>query len=410
MRLMNRVILLAVSASSVSTHVLAQGAPSSTALRTVISRDEALAPLRGAAARRDPSTDAAIRKLMSDAEKQAALPMVSVTDKKTVMPPSGDRHDYLSLSPYWWPDSSKADGLPYIRRDGVTNPESKRDLDQPRLAALAERVQLFTLAWWVSGDARWSRLAAQQVRTWFIDPATRMTPNLQYAQLIRGRTEERGTGLIDARGFMEVVDAMGMLEKSAEWTPSDERALRAWFREYLTWLTTSSMGKKERNAKNNHGSWYAAQTSALAWYAGDTALVRDIALETKARIGWQIAADGMQAEEMVRTRSMHYTAFNAEALSRIAEVARRVGVDLWSYQAPSGGSLGKTVSLLAKYAGREQEWPGEQIDEMSRTDLLRVIARARLALGSKDYTDALERLPRDVVAKDRSTLLFRGGR
>jgi len=41
----------------------------------------------------------------------------SVTHK-TIEPPSGDKHDYLSFSRYWWPDPKKPDGLPYIRKDG----------------------------------------------------------------------------------------------------------------------------------------------------------------------------------------------------------------------------------------------------------------------------------------------------
>jgi hypothetical protein len=275
---------------------------------------------------------------------------------------------------------------------------------------MAERVQLFTLAWWMTNDARWATLAAQQVRTWFLDPATRMTPNLRYAQLIRGRTEERGTGIIDGRGFIEVVDAMGMLAASPAWTREDDAALRAWFQAYHTWLTTSTFGRKEHAARNNHGSWYAAQASAVAWFVGDTARVRTLAQETQARIGWQIAADGMQAEEMVRTRSMHYTNFNAEALSRVAEVGRRVGVDLWTYQSPEGGSLPKTIALLARYAGRETDWPGQQIDAMSQPDLLRTLARARLALGERDLEGAIGRLPGSLVTRDRSRLLFWGGR
>ena len=44
----------------------------------------------------------------------------SVMDKKE-LPPSKDKHDYLSYSRYWWPDPDKEDGLPYIRKDGVVN-------------------------------------------------------------------------------------------------------------------------------------------------------------------------------------------------------------------------------------------------------------------------------------------------
>lgn len=400
-----------LSTVAVLAAALAAGAaplPAQAVLATTITRPAVLEALK-----RDASTKplaAARARLLRDAAEAAAEPMVAVTDKATHTPPSGDKHDYLSLSPYWWPDSTKPDGLPYIRRDGVTNPESKRDLDQPRLAKMADRVQTFTLAWWVSGDAKWATLAAQQVRTWFIDPATRMNPNLTYAQLIRGRTEERGTGIIDGRGVIEVTDMIGVLRQSPAWSAADDAALREWFRAYHGWLTTSSHGQKEHAAKNNHGSWYAAHASAVALFVGDTARVRTLANETKARIGWQIKPDGNQPEELARTRSMHYTNFNAEALSRVAEIANRVGVDLWHFTAPEGGSLAKTIGLLAQYAGRESSWPGQQIDAMSRTDLLRTLARARLALGDKALDDAIGRLPADLVAKDRSTLLFWTGR
>jgi hypothetical protein len=390
-------------ALSLSDPASAQGGPSS-----VITRSSVLQALKRDA--NSPALRAARAKLLRDAAEMAAEPMVAVTDKHTVMPPSGDKHDYLSLSPYWWPDSTKPGGLPYIRRDGVTNPESKADLDQPRLAKLGERVQTFTLAWWLTGDSKWATLAAQQVRTWFVDPATRMNPNLTFSQLVRGRDEERGTGIIDGRGFMDVVDMMGMLRQSKALSDADDAAVVAWFRQYNEWLATSSHGQKEHAAKNNHGGWYAAQASAVALFVGDTARVRTLANETRARIGWQIKPDGMQPEEMVRTRSMHYTTFSAEALSRVAEIAQQVGVDLWHFTAPEGGSLAKTIGLLAQYAGRETTWPGQQIDAMSRTDLLRTLARARLALGDAVYDDAIGRLPADQVEKDRSTLLFWRGR
>jgi hypothetical protein len=46
----------------------------------------------------------------------------SVT-QKTQLAASGDKHDYLSLSPYDWPDPTKPNGLPYILHDGIVNPE-----------------------------------------------------------------------------------------------------------------------------------------------------------------------------------------------------------------------------------------------------------------------------------------------
>ena len=348
----------------------------------------------------------AIDRLRKDAEKAMVAPLIAVTDKRSMMPPSNDAHDYYSLSPYWWPDPAKADGLPYIRRDGETNPESKRDLDQPRLATMSDRVQTLALAWWLTDDAKFAEQAANQLRTWFIDPATRMTPHLRYAQLVRGNDKERGSGIIDSRGFMDVLDAVVLLEASKAWTPADDKALRTWFAEYLVWLRNSPNGRTEKAAKNNHGSWYAAQTSAYALFAGDSALTREIIGDVKARIGWQIQPDGKQPEELARTRSYHYSNFNIDALSRIAEMGRWVGIDLWNFKSPNGGSLVAALDRMAPFVDRQNEWPDPQLDPVKADLLLDTFRKARLALGDAKYDDVVAKLPARDANSDRSLLLY----
>lgn len=348
----------------------------------------------------------ALEQLLKDAETELNKPIVAVTDKHTLLPPSGDRHDYFSLSPYWWPDPSKPDGLPYIRRDGVTNPESKRDLDQPRIAAMGYNVNTLALAWYLTGDEKYAKHASAQLRAWFLDSATRMTPHLRFSQLVKGNPEERGSGIVDTRWFIEAVDASGLLAGSKSWTAKDDADLKTWFRAYLDWLLTSPNGKHEHDAKNNHGSWYAAQTATYALFVGDSARARQIAEDAKARIGWQITADGDQPIENERTRSMHYSGFNVEALSRVAEGARRVGVDLWHYQAPAGGSLQKAIRRIARYTNSKEKWPGQQIDSVS-IDLLMIHFRRDLViLHDNEMVPVLNRLPQAELARDRSALLY----
>src|SRR5690349_13062772 len=60
---------------------------------------------------------AVVDSLIAVAEKVLKQPAYSVTYQKTKLPPNGNIHDYISQAPYWWPDSSKKDGLPYIRKD-----------------------------------------------------------------------------------------------------------------------------------------------------------------------------------------------------------------------------------------------------------------------------------------------------
>jgi hypothetical protein len=176
--------------------------------------------------------------------------------------------------------------------------------------------------------------------------------------------------------------------------------------EYLRWLLESPNGRHEQAARNNHGSWYAAQTAAIALWLGDTARVRQIATDARARIGWQIRPDGEQPTEMERTRSMHYSAFNAEALTRLAEAARAVGVDLWGYESPDGGSLRRAIDRLARHAPDPATWPGRQIDAPDLGDLVMVFRRANAALPGAPYADVLRRLPADVTSAHRAVLLY----
>ena len=373
-------------------------------------RPEALAASRARVRANDARLAPAYRKLLADAEKELTQPNVAVTDRRAMVAPSGDRHDYLSLSPYWWPDPSKPDGLPYIRRDGETNPESKRDLDQPRVARLGNRVQTLALAYYLSGDEKYARAAASQLRTWFLDPATRMNPHLRFAQLVRGLNEERGSGIIDTRPFIESVDAAGLLEGSASWTAADQAGMRDWARQYLRWLWDSPNGTHERAARNNHGSWYAAQTASLALFTGDTALARRIISGARERIGWQIQPDGNQPIEMERTRSLHYSGFNVEALARLAEMGRHLGIDLWGYQAPEGGSIRRALDHMAPYFVDRSKWPGQQLDDVDLDARLIQLRRGQTAYPDAGYARVLDALAGGEAAEDRSILLYPGAR
>ncbi|GLC23720.1 alginate lyase family protein [Roseisolibacter agri] len=374
--------------------------------RTIVLRAEALAETRRRVAAGDASVMPALRKLVQDADKALRAPLVAVTDKRSGLAPSNDPHDYFSLSPYWWPDTTKANGLPYVRRDGVTNPESKRDLDQPRVAALGANTLTLALAYHLTGNEAYSRRAAEQVRRWFLDPATRMNPHLRFAQLVRGNPAERGSGIIDTRWFIETVDAVALLRGSPAWSAEDQRGMEQWCAAYATWLRESPNGKHEQAARNNHGSWYAAQTAALALFAGDTAGARAIIEGAKPRIGWQITPAGDQPIELERTRSYHYSNFNVEALTRLAEMGRHVGVDLWRYQAPEGGSLRKAVDHLARHAADPKTWPGQQIDAVDLDLLVLTFRRAQHAWSDAPYADVLRKLPAKLVQEDRSALLY----
>ena len=98
----------------------------------------------------DAAIKAAIATLEADAKKALAITPMSVMDK-AVTPPSGDRHDYMSQAPYWWPDPSKPDGKPYIRKDGERNPEISKITDRDNLGRLGDAVTTLSLAYAYTG-------------------------------------------------------------------------------------------------------------------------------------------------------------------------------------------------------------------------------------------------------------------
>jgi hypothetical protein len=316
------------------------------------------------------------------ADAALAGPTYTVVDK-TQAPPSGDKHDYTSLAPYWWPDKSKRHGLPYVRRDGVTNPE--RDgpaYDLKDLSDMSSAVESLALAYYFSEDARYAAKAAQLLRVWFLDPATRMNPRLNYAQAVPGVSEGRGAGVLDTQRLIKVVDSVGLLGPSGALKPAETEALQQWFADYVKWMATSPIGRQERAAKNNHGLWYDYQITAFSLFAGMEDVARTVVSQTPRRLAMQIEPDGRMPEELGRTRSLHYTAFALSAAARTAELGRCVGRDLWAFRTPDGRGMRKAIDYVAPYAGREQAWPGKELDNEFSSHLYEV-----LTLASRRYPD-----------------------
>ncbi len=354
-------------------------------------------------AKQDKALQPALTRLRKEADKAMLEGPFTVASKQRV-PPSGDKHDYLTLAPYWWPDPKKPDGLPYIRRDGELNPESKRDTDNATLNAMVNAVETLAQAYYFTGEAKYADRAAVLLRAWFIDKATKMNPHYEYAQAVMGQNNGRGAGLIDARKFIQVADAVGLLEGAKAWTKQDQHALQDWFRTFVKWMQTSANGKDEAKARNNHGSWYAAQLSAFALFIGDEALARQTVEAVKTRIAWQIDPDGKQPLELERTRGMSYSLFNLTALLTVATIGEKVGVDLWSYETQDERSLRRALEYLAPFVFGEKEWPHKQIIKWSPEEYYALLRKAAPKFKDAKFQTLLVKVPTPDAA-ERAHLL-----
>jgi hypothetical protein len=352
----------------------------------------------------DQTFAAALTKLEKDARRAMQQQPLSVVTK-AVTPPSGDKHDYTSQAPYFWPNPNQPDGLPYINRDGERNPELDKITDHLALDQMGVAVRALSLAYYFKDDEEYAAKATQLLRAWFLDPATRMNPNLEYAQFIPGVNTGRGIGLIETRGLVNVVDAIGLLAGSKSWTSADQKGLEAWFSKFLMWMRESRHGREENAAKNNHGTFYDVQAMSFALFVRRNDLAKEIAAAAKEkRIALQIEPDGRQPLELRRTKAWSYSNMNLDGLMLLARLAENVGVDLWAYQTKDGRGIRRALEYLYPYAMDDTKWTYQQIGGFEGKLFFPLMRRSVAHYQDEKFKAAESRIP-ELDSTDREHLL-----
>lgn len=337
---------------------------------------------------KDGSKTKALKNFLAKADKMLkAGKLYSVMDKKKV-PPSGDKHDYMSVGPYWWPDPTKPDGLPYIRRDGERNPEYYLISDSEEMDKVEDDAEMMALSYFFTKDERYAEHAAKVIKTWFLDKETLQNPNFNFSQGIPGINTGRGIGIIESRALYRVIDAAILLRGSKYWSNSDTDALKKWFSDFLTWLTDSPYGKDESKEHNNHGTHYDEQVVAYSLFTGKPELAKKQLEVTKKRIESQFKPDGSQPFELARTVSFGYVNMNLGGFCNIAHLGEQVKTDLWQYETADGKSIRKCIDWLVPYLKKEKEWTNQQIKKKSYNETLPVLKVAAKAYANPAY-DAL---------------------
>lgn len=297
----------------------------------------------------------AYQNLIQQCDENLNFGPFSVMDKKD-FPPSGNKHDYMSLAPYWWPNPDTKTGLPYIRKDGDVNPEVRNYPDKQSMPRVCEKVYEFSLAYYLSGNEKYAQKAKQLIRNWFLDTATKMNPNVNYGQAVKGVVEGRGEGLIDTRHFIFLLDGVELLNQSSSWTKNDNNELKMWFKAYYDWLDNSKIGIDEKKAGNNHGIWYDAQALAITNYLGDDAASKKIINRALDRLSNQMDAKGAFPLELGRTNSLHYSVFIMNAFECVAQLSDNINVDFRSAKLSNGKSFKDAYDFLLPYVMEEKEW------------------------------------------------------
>lgn len=309
----------------------------------------------------DPSYAQAYKALKKQAEHDLVMKPLTVMSKDYI-PSSGSKHDYVSLARYAWPDQTKPNGLPYMMRDGISNPELNK-FDRNKLSDMTGAIYRLSLAYYFSENEKYAKKATELIHIWFLDKTTRMNPNLRYAQHIPGEADGRCYGVIDAYSFVEMLDGVQLLEKSKSFTAKDSKKLKAWFSHFLKWLLSHPQAIEESDQKNNHAIAYDVQVAAYSLYTGNRKVFSDVlAYFPKRRIATQIAPDGSQPHELRRTLAFGYSQYNLHHIIDLMLMVKHQELDFHKYGIRGEHSFFKAMDFLAPYMGKSVKlWPYQQI-------------------------------------------------
>jgi alginate lyase len=339
----------------------------------------------------------------------AAGPWSVTYHRPTGLETNAGPHDYFSEGPYWWPDPKNPKG-PYIRRDGERNPD-RFTANHADLSHLCEAVLCLGIGAALLDRQDCLQHASEVLSVWFVDPATRMNPNLEFGQAVRGKMPGRSTGIIDTIALIHAAQGILLLEATGKFDEKLARGLRLWYADYLKWLTTSSKGIEESKSGNNHATWWTAQTAAYASFTGNKQ-ARSEAWEHYRNylVPTEMRPDGSCPREENRTQSLSYSSMNLDAFATICWLARMDGVDLWHFETADGKSVIKSFHYLVPYLLNPKHWKKQQISPY-RANSYFFTGLAGVALHDKEMLSAYEKVPRaptpwvqwvDLVVKQAS--------
>jgi hypothetical protein len=337
--------------------------------------------------------NAAYKALISKADIALTHKSYSVTDK-TLLPASGNKHDYYSFGPYWWPNPETKNHLPYIRRDGEINPEAKTDAtDSVRLASFAKDMQALGLAYYYTDNKKYAEKATEMATAWFVNSKTRMNPTMEYAQAIPGIVDGRGIGIIDSRHFITVMDSIELIRPANTLSKKDYLSVKSWYKDFNKWLLTSNHGFEESNWHNNHGTWYDAQVTAFSLFTDQPELAKkQLKIAELRHLASQIDNKGYMSAELERTRPWHYTNFALEAFVRLGRYGEITNVDLWNFQLDNR-NLKKALIVVANQVNNPIPWPYDEkkLDEDAAVGNVLAASRAYEDLLFKKKAEYLQK-------------------
>jgi hypothetical protein len=368
-------------------------------------------------------------RILAAAARYLTLPPTPLTSLQCARSP-GTAHDYYSevepsaLAEGDSPAGSGSGPGPAVKPGaaGAASPPPQFMAHRDALFALGLAVPALAGAHLLTGDERYAEHAALWLRAWFVDPATRMTPRLDYGQVLVGPPVDgqpvggRCEGILETLPLVEIAQAIPFLASSAALGEADRNALHSWFASYLRWLTEAQdsgprLAALACDRKDHHGTSWLLQASAYATLTapvGDAPRSESSALDElrhrfrTVTLRAQIAADGSFPHELTSATPYRDSLFNLDMMAGICHLLSTRFESLWEVQLEDGPGMRSAIAYHFPFIADRARWPfradAMHFDQLpGRRASLLLTARA---YQRPEYAALWKTLPPDPAAPD----------
>jgi hypothetical protein len=319
-------------------------------------------------------------RILAAAEHWLAQPAVTLTSLRCPRSP-GTIHDYYS------------EAEPELREEDSPGTHAKAISPAPFAAhrdALFDfglAVPALTAAYLLTGEPRYADHAAGWLRAWMIDPATRMTPRLDYGSTAIVPQEStadpavnhedaasaggRFEGILETLPLVEIAQSIPFLASSAALSVPDHKAVTQWFAAYLQWLTAPQdsgprLAALARDSKDHHGTSWLLQASAytsLAVARGDVERAEDSGLAVlrhrfkTVTLRAQMHADGTFPRELVSSAPYRDSLFNLDMMAGVCHLLSTRFDSVWNYSLEDGPGMRSAIAFHFPFIADRSMWP-----------------------------------------------------
>jgi hypothetical protein len=264
------------------------------------------------------------------------------------------------------------------------------------LFALGVAVPALAGSYLLTGDERYAEHAVLQLRAWFVDAATSITPRLDYghvaiapvASALPGAPSLGGAapslagtapahvggtfeGILETLPLVEIAQAIPFLAASTALTEADRSGLHTWFAAYLRWLTEAQdsgprLPALARDRKDHHGTSWLLQAVAFATFTapqGTTPRSEDNSLEEfrhrfkTVTLRAQLSSDGTFAHDLSSPNPYRDSLMNLDMLAALCMLLTTRFESLWEYQLEDGPGMRSAIAYHFPFVANRGMWP-----------------------------------------------------